>query len=150
MYRHNPVERIERGSGGAWLVHTRNGTIHCEVVINAAGTWAREIGVMMGLDLPIVPMLHQYLVTDRVEAVAALDRELPIIRDPEQSWYLRQEGMGFIVGPYEREGQPWSVDEVPTQFGMELLPADLGRVEEIWTMRWRACRRWQTAASRLW
>jgi len=131
VYRHNPVERIERGSGGTWLVHTRNGSIHCEVLINAAGTWAREIGAMMGLDLPIVPMLHQYLVTDRVEAVAALGRELPIIRDPEQSWYLRQEGFGFIVGPYEREGQPWSVDGVPPQFGMELLPADLGRVEKI-------------------
>lgn len=131
VYRHNPVERIERGSGGTWLVHTRNGTIHCEVVINAAGTWAREIGAMMGLDLPIVPMLHQYLVTDRIEAVASLDRELPIIRDPEQSWYLRQEGMGFIVGPYEREGEPWSVDGVPKEFGMELLPADLVRVEKI-------------------
>lgn len=131
VYRHNPVERIERGSSGAWLVHTRNGTIHCEVVINAAGTWAREIGAMMGLDLPIVPMLHQYLVTDHIDAVAALNRELPIIRDPEQSWYLRQEGMGFIVGPYEREGQPWSVDGIPTQFGMELLPGDLGRIEKI-------------------
>ena len=131
VHRHNPVEGIERGPGGEWLVHTRNGTIHCEVVINAAGTWAREIGAMMGLDLPIVPMLHQYLVTDRIEAVAALNRELPIIRDPEQSWYLRQEGMGFIVGPYEREGQTWSIDGIPTQFGMELLPADLGRVEKI-------------------
>lgn len=131
VYRHNPVERIERGPGDAWRVHTRNGTIHCEVVINAAGTWAREIGAMMGLDLPVVPMLHQYLVTDRIEAVAALNRELPIIRDPEQSWYVRQEGMGFIVGPYEREGQPWSIEGIPPQFGMELLPADLARVEKI-------------------
>jgi dimethylglycine dehydrogenase len=131
VYRHNPVEGIERGPVGAWLIHTREGTIQCEVVINAAGTWAREIGAMMKLDLPVVPMLHQYLVTDRIEAVAALGRELPIIRDPEQSWYLRQEGTGFILGPYEREGQPWSVDGVPKNFGMELLPADLGRIEKI-------------------
>jgi dimethylglycine dehydrogenase len=131
VYRHDPVELIARAASGEWLVHTRSGTIRCEVLINAAGTWAREIGAMMGLDLPVVPMLHQYLVTDRIEAVAALDHELPIIRDPEQSWYLRQEGMGFIVGPYEREGQPWGVDGIPAQFGMELLPGDLSRIEKI-------------------
>lgn len=131
IYRHNPVERIERSPGGEWIVHTREGPIRCEVLVNAAGTWAREIGLLMGLDLPIVPMLHQYLVTGSVEAVAALDHELPMIRDPEQSWYIRQEGSGFIVGPYERDGSPWSVDGVPPDFGMELLPPDLDRIEPI-------------------
>jgi dimethylglycine dehydrogenase len=131
IYRHNPVERIERSPGGEWLVHTRDGTLRCEVLVNAAGTWARDVGLLMGLDLPIVPMLHQYLVTGRVAAVAALNRELPIIRDPEQSWYIRQEGTGFIIGPYEHDGQPWSIDGIPPQFGMELLPPDLGRVEGI-------------------
>jgi dimethylglycine dehydrogenase len=86
---------------------------------------------MMGLELPMVPMLHQYLVTDRVEAVAALDRELPMIRDPEESWYLRQERDGLIVGPYEQAGKTWSIDAVPPDFGMELLPPDLESVEHI-------------------
>lgn len=86
---------------------------------------------MMGVDLPVVPMLHQYLVTDGVDAVRELERELPIIRDPEESWYLRQERDGLIVGPYEKHGTPWSVDGVPAQFGMELLPADLDPIMPI-------------------
>ncbi|MGC1388805.1 MAG: FAD-dependent oxidoreductase [Steroidobacteraceae bacterium] len=131
IYRHNPVERIEREAQGEWRVHTRDGTIQCEIVVDAAGTWAREIGQMLGLDLPVVPMLHQYLVTDEVAAIAQLDRELPIIRDPDESWYIRQERTGLIVGPYERDGHPWGVDGIPKQFGMELLPPDLARVEDI-------------------
>jgi dimethylglycine dehydrogenase len=129
--RHNPVEAIERKPSGAWLVRTKNGDITAEIIVNAAGTWCREIGAMMGLDLPVVPILHQYLVTDRVEEVAARDTELPIIRDPEESWYLRQERDGFICGPYERDANPWSVDGVPADFGMELLPPELERIEDI-------------------
>ncbi|MEM7224981.1 MAG: FAD-dependent oxidoreductase [Pseudomonadota bacterium] len=129
--RHTPVHGIERNSSGEWIVHTNKGDIRAEIVVNAAGTWCREIGEMMGLDLPVVPMLHQYLVTDRVEAFAALDRELPFIRDPDESWYLRQERDGLICGPYERGGQPWAVDGVPPDFGMELLPPELERIEEI-------------------
>ena len=90
---------------------------------------------MMGIDLPVVPMLHQYVVTDRVapiaERIAAGAAELPIIRDPEESWYLRQERDGYIVGPYEKAAQPWSVDGVPAGFGKELLPPDLDRIEHI-------------------
>ena len=131
IYRHNPVKSLSRNAAGDWLVETRNGTITAEIVVNAAGTWGREVGAMMGLDLPMVPMLHQYLVTEDVDAVKALDTELPIIRDPEESWYARQEGKGFIVGPYEKDGQPWSIDGVPPEFGMELLPPDLDRVAPI-------------------
>ena len=131
IYRHNPVLGLSRNAAGDWLIETKNGTITAEIVVNAAGTWAREIGTMMGLDLPVVPMLHQYLVTEDVAAVAALDKELPIIRDPEESWYARQERHGFIVGPYERDGQAWSIDGVPPEFGMELLPPDLDRVAAI-------------------
>jgi len=129
--RHNPVETIERTRNGEWRVRTLNGDVTAEIVVNAAGTWCREIGAMMGLDLPVVPMLHQYLVTDRVAAVAARVTELPIIRDPEESWYLRQERDGFVCGPYEREGTPWAVNGVPSDFGMELLPPDLERMEDI-------------------
>ena len=135
IYRHNPVEAIARTPSGEWSVETRNGEIRAEHVVNAAGTWCREIGAMMGIDLPVVPMLHQYLVTDRVPEIAARIEagapELPIIRDPEESWYLRQERDGFIVGPYEADAVPWSVDGVPPDFGMELLPPDLERVAPI-------------------
>ena len=133
--RHTPVRAIERTASGAWTVHTDRDTVRCRHVVNAAGTWCREIGAMMGADLPVVPMLHQYLVTAGVpevaERVAAGEPELPIIRDPEESWYLRQERDGFILGPYEADGRPWGVDGVPPEFGMELLPPDLDRIEPI-------------------
>ncbi len=130
IYRNNPVERIERVAD-EWRVHTRNGEIRAEHIVNAAGTWCREIGLMMGVDLPVVPMLHQYIVTDEIDQFAALEKELPFIRDPDESWYLRQERNGVIIGPYERNGQPWAIDGVPRGFGMELLPPDLDRIEAI-------------------
>ena len=136
--RHEQVEAIECDPSGAWVVHTGRGAIRSEHVVNAAGTWCREIGAMMGVDLPVVPMLHQYLVTAEVpeitERMAAGAPELPMIRDPEESWYLRQERGGFIVGPYEPHGRSWSVDGIPPEFGMELLPPELDRVEAIVAM----------------
>ena len=131
IHRHTEVKAIEQTSSGEWLVHTDKAKIRCEHVVNAAGTWCREIGTMMGIDLPVVPMLHQYLVTDRVEEFARLDKELPMIRDPDESWYLRQERDGLIIGPYEPKGKPWSIDGVPVEFGMELLPPDLESIEDI-------------------
>ena len=136
--RHEPVQGIERDPSGAWVVHTARGAIRAEHVVNAAGTWCREIGAMMGVDLPVVPMLHQYLVTAEVPEVARRTAaglpELPMIRDPEESWYLRQERDGFIVGPYEAHGRPWGVDGIPPEFGMELLAPELDRVEGIVAM----------------
>jgi dimethylglycine dehydrogenase len=133
--RHNPVTGISCSPSGEWVVKTAKGEIVAEHIVNAAGTWAREIGSLMGIDIPVVPMVHQYIVTDRAPALAERQAaglpELPIIRDPEESWYARQERDGFILGPYEREGQPWAVDGVPPGFGMELLPPDLERVEHI-------------------
>lgn len=136
--RHSPVLEIRRLENGCWRLVTEAGETEAEQIVNAAGTWCREIGAMMGLDLPVVPMLHQYLVTDRVEEVAERQAaglpELPMIRDPEESWYLRQERDGFICGPYEKDAVPWSLDGVPPDFGMELLPPDLERVEDILAM----------------
>lgn len=131
IYRHTQVIGLQQRAGGEWLVRTDKGDIVAEHVVNAAGTWCREIGTMMGLDLPVVPMLHQYLVTDRVAELDGFDAELPIIRDPEESWYVRQERDGFIIGPYEKIAHPWSVDGVPAEFGMELLPPELDWMEHI-------------------
>ena len=136
--RRVPVRAIEPAGSGSWIVHTDRDAIRTEHVVNAAGTWCREVGAMMGVDLPVVPMLHQYLVTAEVPEIAARvasgEPELPMIRDPEESWYLRQERDGFIVGPYESHGRAWSVDGIPGDFGMELLPPDLDRVEPIVAM----------------
>ena len=124
-----------RREGERWCVEFEAGSVEAVHVVNAAGTWGWEIGQMMGLNIPSVPVLHQYLVTDTVGAVR--DRisaglpELPIIRDPEESWYVRQERDGLILGPYEKEAQVWSVDGVPPDFGADLMPPDLDRVEHI-------------------
>lgn len=128
--RFDPVHAIRRETGG-WRVEAESGAIRARHVVNAAGTWGHEVGRMMGLDIPSTPILHQYLVTDRIEAVAARDAELPIIRDPEESWYVRQERDGLILGPYETDAAVWSPDRVPPDFGADLLPPDLDRVEHI-------------------
>lgn len=134
ILRQNPVVAI-RHEGDHWIVETAREMIRARHVVNAAGTWGWEVGHMMGLNIPSVPVLHQYLVTDTVPAVAErIARglpELPMIRDPEESWYVRQERDGLILGPYEKEAQPWSVDGVPPDFGAELMPPDLDRVEHI-------------------
>lgn len=131
IYRNNPVLGLEQKLNGEWLITTQDGDITAEIIVNAAGTWGYEIGRMMGLELPIVPVLHQYLVTDRIEEIASRERQLPIIRDPEENWYVRQERDGMIIGPYERDGKIWSPDLVPPEFGMELLPPDLDCIEHI-------------------
>lgn len=134
ILRRNPVLGIRR-ENGVWAVETLQGLIRAQHIVNAAGTWGFEIGRMMGANVPSVPVLHQYLVTDTVSAVA--DRikaglpELPMIRDPEESWYVRQERDALILGPYEKEAQVWSVDGVPPEFGAELMEPDLDRVEHI-------------------
>ena len=132
ILRNNPVTAV-RQECGHWIATAAKGAIRTRHLVNAAGTWGWEVGRMMGLNIPSVPMLHQYLVTDTVPAVA--DRvaaglpELPMIREPDNSWYVRQERDGMLLGCYERDAQPWSVDGCPPEFGAELLPSDLDQVE---------------------
>jgi len=132
--RQTPVVNIYR-DGAEWVVETPEESFRAVHTVNAAGTWGWEIGKMMGLNIPSVPVLHQYLVTDSVpviaERIAAGAPELPIIRDPEESWYVRQERDGLILGPYEKDAQVWSVDGVPPEFGADLMPPDLDRVAPI-------------------
>ena len=91
IMRYNPVLQISR-EDDHWVVETENSTVRADHIVNAAGTWGWEIGAMMGLNIPSVPVLHQYLVTDTIPRVAdrisSGQKELPIIRDPEESWYV--------------------------------------------------------------
>ncbi len=123
----NPVleTRFERGT---WHVATREGTIIAEHVVNAGGLWAREVGEMAGVVLPLHPMEHQYLVTEDIAEVHGHDGELPHVMDPEGESYLRQEGRGLVIGFYEQQCDPWGVDGTPADFGHELLPDNLGRI----------------------
>ncbi|HUI18353.1 MAG TPA: FAD-dependent oxidoreductase [Alphaproteobacteria bacterium] len=131
VLRQTEVIGLARERGGEWLVETAEGRIRAETVVNAAGLWAREAGALTGLDLPIVPMEHQYLVTEAIPEIAARARELPILRDVDVSYYLRQERGGLLLGPYERPAKAWGVGRIPAGFGMELLPPELDRLQTI-------------------
>ncbi len=131
IFRQSPALRIERTAGGEWEVLTPARKIRCEHIVNAAGTWCREIGDMMGVDLPVVPVLHQYLVTESIDEIRGRSTPLPIFRDPEESWYTRQERDGLIFGPYEKSPEAWAIDGVPQDFGADLLPPALDRLSDI-------------------
>jgi dimethylglycine dehydrogenase len=127
---HTAVTAIER-SGPGWLVTTSKGAIRAEIVVNAAGQWAREIGRMVGVDLPIVPLEHQFLVTEPLEELSSLEVELPVLRDAAASFYVREEGGGLLVGPFERDPKPWALEGIPEGFHSSLLPPDLERLESV-------------------
>ncbi len=128
IYRHTAVIELKPQPDGSWLVVTAQGTIKADKVINAAGLWAREVGALAGAYLPLQPMEHQYLVTDRIPEVAALAKEIPLTRDYDAEYYLRQEGQGLLLGAYERDGRPWAIDGTPLDFGQELLAPDIDRI----------------------
>ncbi|MEM9062623.1 MAG: FAD-dependent oxidoreductase [Pseudomonadota bacterium] len=116
--------------GDEWDVVTEQGTIRAQHVVNAAGLWAREVGAMAGVHLPLHPMEHQYFVTDNIPEVYEREEELPHVMDPAGETYLRQEGQGLVIGIYEQKAVPWAVDGTPWDFGHELLNDDLERVAE--------------------
>ena len=129
IYLRNRVVDIGRRADGNWDVVTEHGTIVAEHVVNAAGGFSPQVGAMVGIDVPIVNIVHQYLVTESLDAVSALDREPPVVRDPRASCYYRQERQGLIIGPYETDGaQPWALDGIDWSFDTELLPPDIDRL----------------------
>ena len=130
IYRHTQVTGTRLLENGEWEVATDKGTIVCEHVVNAAGSFAKQIGEWVGLDLPIVNMKHHYLVTENLPEVAALEKEPPVIRDPKASCYYRQEQDGILIGPYEKQGaEAWGLDGIDWSFDMELLNPELDRLE---------------------
>jgi dimethylglycine dehydrogenase len=128
--RFTPVKALAQLSDGRWRVTTNNGgDIVADVVVNAAGYRAGEIMAMIGRTLPLVTMSHQYLVTEDVPELAVRAERLPLLRDPDVSYYLRQERSGFILGPYEWRATPMSVDQIPEDFSFKLWNDDLDRLE---------------------
>jgi len=124
----NRVLELRPRADGSWDVVTEQGSLVAEHVVNAAGLWAREVGEMVGLNLPLHPMEHQYLVTDDIPEVYEHGTELPHVMDPGGESYLRQEGRGLVLGLYEQACEPWAVDGTPWDFGHELLPDKLDRI----------------------
>jgi dimethylglycine dehydrogenase len=129
---HNRVLETNPTAEG-WEVVTEKGTISCEHLVNAGGLWAREIGAMAGVYLPLLPMAHQYLVTDDIPEIMEIlksGREFPHVMDPGGESYLRQEGRGLCIGFYEKPCEPWSVDGTPWNFGHELLNEQFDKIED--------------------
>ena len=129
IYRHNPVIETNPLPGGRWQVVTRDGSIECDALVNAAGLWGREVAALAGITLPLMPVEHQYLVTEPVPEIEAMAGELPQINDSEINVYARQEGKGLLFGAYETPCRHWAEEGTPLDFGHELLPDDLSHLE---------------------
>lgn len=129
VYRHTRVLELKPTGRGGWLVVTDQGNIEAEHVVNAGGLWAREVGRMAGVELPLVPMEHHYLITEDLPELAGAQRELPIVVDLDGEMYFRQERRGVLLGVYETPATPWSVRGTPWDYGeTELLPPQLDRL----------------------
>jgi len=128
----NRVTEITQSSDGTWSVVTEKGTVKAEHVVNAGGLWAREVGRMVGLELPVLAMEHMYLLTDEMPEVVEFNqdtnRELVGVIDFKGEIYTRQERSGLLLGTYEKACKPWSPVETPWDFGHELLAPDLDRI----------------------
>lgn len=132
IYLQTRVTAIQRRHDGHWALITDKGTVIAEHVVNAGGLWAREVGRMVGIELPVLAMEHMYLVTDDMPEVIAYNKErgkeLPHAIDFKAEIYMRQERSGIVLGTYERACVPWQPRQTPWDFGTELLPPDLDRI----------------------
>jgi dimethylglycine dehydrogenase len=130
VYRFTRVTDLQQRPDGSWDVITDKGNLVAEHVVNAAGLWAREVGRMAGLELPVLAMEHQYLVTGEIPEIVASPTEMLHVIDFDGEIYMRQEGKGMLIGTYEKAGVPWSPRETPWNFSHELLPPDLDRISD--------------------
>jgi dimethylglycine dehydrogenase len=132
IYQQTEVTGIERNADLEWVVKTAQGEITCEHVISCTGNYARATAKMVGLEIPAIPVEHQYIVTD-VDPVLKAYRdagnpELPVLRESDSSYYFREERMGWILGPYEKGAPACFADGVPASFEKDLFPGELERL----------------------
>ncbi len=132
IYRKTQVLAIEQTSSGAWRVKTPDGDITCEHVISATGNYARKTGEMVGLDVPVIPVEHQFIVTEPHPEIIQRQKngepELGVLREADGSWYLREENGGFILGPYEKGAPCCYVDGPDPRAEYELFQEDIDRL----------------------
>jgi dimethylglycine dehydrogenase len=129
VHRHRPVTGLKLLPSCEWEVETPKGAIRAQYVVNAAGLWGRELAAMAGITLPLLPVEHHYMVTETIPEIAALDHEVPNIAEAGAGYYCRQEGKGLLLGAYESHCVHWAEDGTPLNFGHELLPDDVTRME---------------------
>ncbi len=133
IYRNTAVLNIEQSTSGGWVIETEKGSITCDHVISATGNYARRTGAMVGLDIPVIPVEHQYIVTEPHPALQQRKKEglpeLGVLRESDGSWYLREENNGFILGPYEKGAPACYVDGPDPRAEYELFQDDIERLE---------------------
>ena len=131
-YTNTVVKDTKQKPDGTWDVVTDKGNINAEIVINAGGLWAREVGQMAGINLPVQPMEHHYLITEAIPEIEAMGegKRLPVGTDFEGNIYFRQEGKGMLLGTYEPKSTPWKVEGTPMNFGHELLEPKLDNIQD--------------------
>ena len=128
IHRFTKVLALNPRNDGTWDVVTDKGTVHAEHVVNAAGLWAREVGRMVGLELPVLAMEHHYIVTEAIPELANLEKEIVNTTDFSGEIYVRQEGKGALLGTYEKDCVPWAPLNTPDDFSMQLLPDNFDRI----------------------
>ncbi len=132
IYRNTTVEGLDQQTDNTWIVRTDKGDIHCEHVVSCTGNFARKTGQMVGLDIPVIPVEHQYIVTDPhpeiLERKAAGLPEQAVLRDSDAGYYLREEAGGMILGPYEENAPCCYVDGPSAESEYELFNGDLDRL----------------------
>ncbi len=126
--RFTRVQSLAQRRDGSWDVLTDKGTVHAEHVVNCAGLWAREVGHMVGIELPVLAMEHHYLLTEDIPELAGREREIVNTTDYAGEIYMRQERGGALIGTYEPHGMAWSPLKTPDDFSMQLLPEDFERL----------------------
>lgn len=122
---------------GTWDVVTDKGTVNAEHVVNCAGLWAREVGQMVGIELPVLAMEHHYLITEDIPELQGREREIVNTTDYAGEIYLRQERGGVLIGTYEPSGIVWSPIKTPDDFSMQLLPEDVERLAPCFEVGFR-------------
>ncbi len=132
IYRNTAVTAISRSASGEWLVTTDKGEIRCEHVVSATGNFARRTGAMVGLDIPVIPVEHQYIVTEPHPAIRERQAkglpEMGVLRESDGSWYMREENGGLILGPYEKGAPVCYFDGPDEDSEYELFQEDLERL----------------------
>ena len=129
VIEHNRVLELHQVPEG-WQVVTEKGTITTEHVVNAAGLWAKQVGRMAGIELPVSPLKHHYLVSDTIPELEQLETEIPMTVDLEGFTYLRQDQNGVLLGIYEIDHEHWAMDGAPWDYGMELFQEQTDRIEK--------------------
>ncbi len=133
IIEHNRVLELNQTAEG-WEVVTENGTVRTDHVVNAAGLWAKQVGRMAGIELPVSPLNHHYLISDTVPELENFEKEVPLVVDLEGFTYMRQDQKGMLLGIYEINHEHWMMDGAPWNYGMQLQQEDPDRIERELTL----------------